>query len=146
MSYWDTSCLVKLYTPERDSTTFVQHLAAHPQCVTADLAELEFWSTVRRKEAEGLLNPGEARLIDAGFKADIKAAVVNVVPVDATVRAEFEQVMEQCLAQTPPIFIRTNDALHLAAARCAGESEVVATDKRLREAALFLGFTLFPAA
>jgi predicted nucleic acid-binding protein len=44
----------------------------------------------------------------------------------------------------PAIFIRTNDAIHLAAARGAGETEIVATDKRLREAALALGFTVFP--
>lgn len=43
-------------------------------------------------------------------------------------------------------FIRTNDALHLAAAHCAGETEIVATDKRLREAALALGHALFPPA
>ena len=29
--------------------------------------------------------------------------------------------------------------------RVAGETEIAATDKRLRETALFLGFTLFPA-
>ena len=37
------------------------------------------------------------------------------------------------------------DALHLAAARVAGETELVATDKKLREAAGLLGFKLFPA-
>ena len=46
---------------------------------------------------------------------------------------------------TPPILLRTLDALHLASARVAGETEIVATDKRLREAAKLLGFALFPA-
>ncbi|MDP1586199.1 MAG: hypothetical protein Q8M07_00525, partial [Prosthecobacter sp.] len=32
----------------------------------------------------------------------------------------------------------------LAAAKLAGETEIVATDKRLREAALLLGFSVFP--
>ena len=36
------------------------------------------------------------------------------------------------------------DALHLAAARVSGESEIVAIDKRLRDAAAMLGFALFP--
>lgn len=58
MSYWDTSCLIKLYTPEPDSGVFRAHLAAGGACVTGDIAPLEFWATVRRKEAEGMLAPG----------------------------------------------------------------------------------------
>ncbi len=36
MSYWDTSCLIKLYTPEPDSATFHTHLATGGACVTCD--------------------------------------------------------------------------------------------------------------
>lgn len=35
-------------------------------------------------------------------------------------------VGEQCLLQSPPIFVRTNDALHLAAARLAGKAIFIA--------------------
>jgi len=41
--------------------------------------------------------------------------------------------------------IRTFDALHLASCRAEGQSEFVATDKRLRDAARLIGFSLFPA-
>ena len=37
--------------------------------------------------------------------------------------------------------VDTND---LASVRVAGESELVATDKRMRDAAKLLGFSLFP--
>ena len=57
---------------------------------------------------------------------------------------EFSQIIEICYRRTPPLFIRTFDAIHLASARVAGETEIVATDKRLRDAAGQLGFTLFP--
>lgn len=60
MSYWDTSCLIKLYTPEPDSALFRARLAIEASCLTADFAPLEFWATVRRKETEGMLAPGEA--------------------------------------------------------------------------------------
>lgn len=53
-------------------------------------------------------------------------------------------MLGQCYQQTPPIPLRTLDALHLATARVAGETEIVATDKRMRDAAKLLGFTLFP--
>ena len=55
-----------------------------------------------------------------------------------------DKVMAACYRQTPTLPLRTLDALHLASARVAGQTEVVATDKRMREAAKFLGFTLFP--
>jgi predicted nucleic acid-binding protein len=44
----------------------------------------------------------------------------------------------------PPITIRTFDAIHLATAHVAGESELVLTDKRMRESARLLGFSRFP--
>ena len=144
MSYWDTSCLIKLYTPEPDSALFRARLAAEISCLTADIAPLEFWATVRRKESEGVLAPGEAETVFRALVNDVASNEITLVNCDAPVRQEFHAIVDQCHAQTPPIYIRTNDALHLAAARCSGETEIVATDKRLREAALLLGFSVFP--
>ena len=146
MSYWDTSCLIKLYTPELDSIAFVNHLLGQPNCITSKLAILEFWATVRRKEAEGTLMPGAAAQVQVQFEADVGAGKIQLVGRDAAVYREYFQMVEFCLAQSPPVFIRTNDALHLAAAKCSGETEVVATDKRLRLAANLMGFHTFPLA
>jgi predicted nucleic acid-binding protein len=49
-----------------------------------------------------------------------------------------------CFLQTPPLFIRTNDALHLASAKLAGEPEFITADARQRAAALLTGFTVLP--
>jgi uncharacterized protein len=144
MSYWDTSCLVKLYTPEPDSPVLRNHLAGPGRCVTSDVTPLEFWATVRRKESEGILAPGEARRVQAAFESDIELGLVTIMVSNDPLKSQFRSVIEQCYSQSPSVFVRTNDALHLAAAREAGESEVVATDKRLREAALALGFAVFP--
>ena len=78
------------------------------------------------------------------FEADIESGLIQVQACDEGVRKEFRDIVDRCHAASPPIFIRTNDALHLAAARQADETEIVATDKRLREAALLLGFSLYP--
>ncbi len=144
MSYWDTSCLIKLYTPEPDSAAFHVHLAAGGACITCDIAPLEFWATVRRKETEGILAAGEAEKVHTAFQADTAAGSVTVVPCDTAVRAQYHELVERCHASQPPIFIRTNDALHLAAAICIGETELVATDNRLREATVAMGLTVFP--
>jgi predicted nucleic acid-binding protein len=145
MSYWDTSCLVKLYTPETDSAVFRAHLATTPDCVTCDVAPLEFWATVRRKEAEGVLAAGQARQVQNALQADITAGMIRVISCDVAVLGKFDEFIDQCHAATPPIFLRTNDALHLAAARSAGETEIVTTDRKLRAAAVALGFSIYPA-
>ncbi len=144
MSYWDTSCLIKLSTPEPDSPVFRTHLAGQATCVSCDIAPLEFWAIVRRKETEGVLAAGEAETVQTALEADLAAGLISQVPCDAAVRAKFRSLVDRCHAHSPPIYIRTNDALHLAAATGYGETEVVATDKRLRDAALLLGFAVFP--
>jgi predicted nucleic acid-binding protein len=53
-------------------------------------------------------------------------------------------VLTLCYQQNPGIPLRTLDALHLASARVAAETELVTTDKRLRDAAKALSFSLFP--
>ncbi len=144
MSYWDTSCIIKLYTPEPDSVVFRDFLEKGATCVTSDLTPLEFWATVRRKESEGVLASGEALKVQTALEADLADEAILMKTCFAAVKARYHMIVDQCHSRVPPIFIRTNDALHLAAALCAGETEIVATDKRLREAALALGLTVFP--
>jgi hypothetical protein len=43
-----------------------------------------------------------------------------------------------------PTFIRTNDALHLAWAKVAGEPGFITADMRQRAAALLMGFKVLP--
>lgn len=145
MSYWDTSALVKLFVQENDTPAFAAHAAGMPQrLITAELTRLELWPALRRKEAEGAFVAGDARRLLSDFDKGCARSEWKLVPDSADVRAEFERVVEQCCSQTPPIFIRTLDALHIASARAVGETEIVATDKRLRDAARLLGFQLFP--
>ncbi len=146
MSYWDTSCLVKLYVVEPDSPIFRQHVQARGEAVvTGEFARLEFMVTVRRKEAVGEIAVGAAEQHLAHLDLEIQGGVCLLTAVDENVRVQFEDVIKRCYSQTPPIYLRTLDALHVAAARVAGETEIVATDRRLREAAALLGFQLFPA-
>jgi predicted nucleic acid-binding protein len=146
MSYWDTSCLIKLYTPEPDSQLFRDHLDTGAACVTCDITPLEFWAAVRRKESEEVLAPGEARKLQTALESDLADGLIEMTSCGPAVRIRFDEIVDVCHSRVPPIFIRTNDAMHLAAAHCAGETEIVATDKRLREAALALGHKLFPPA
>ena len=145
MSYWDTSALLKLYVAETDSLAFRQKSATDgTPPVTAELTTWEARTAFRRKEAEGLLSLGSASALHSLLLADVDAGDVRLIHHSVAAEAEFGRVLDTCFAKTPPVLIRTLDAIHLASAKVAGEIEIVATDKRLREAALALGFTLFP--
>lgn len=145
MSYWDTSTLGKLYVPEPDSVDFEKKAAGEPIILAARLALYEMRRVAFRKESEGLIPPGSAEAVLAQVNQDITAGEIRIVDLDSRVEAEFNVLMATCYRRTPPLPIRTFDAVHLASARVSGETEIVATDKRLRDAAKLLGFSIFPA-
>jgi predicted nucleic acid-binding protein len=145
MSYWDTSALSKLYLPEADSAGFVQKAANNPVIVTTRLALYEMRRVAFRKEISGFIQAGTAESVLTQLNQDIAAGLIRVVEMDARVEADFNVIMATCYRHAPPMPIRTLDALHLASSRADGQTELVATDKRLRDAAKLLGFSLFPA-
>jgi uncharacterized protein len=145
MSYWDTSALSKLYLPEADSAGFVQKAANNPVIVTTRLALYEMRRVAFRKEISGFIQAGTAESVLTQLNQDIAAGLIRVVEMDARGEADFNVIMATCYRHAPPMPIRTLDALHLASSRADGQTELVATDKRLRDAAKLLGFSLFPA-
>jgi len=144
MSYWDTSALGKLYVPEADSATFEQKAAGEAVIVTTRLALYEMCRVAFRKEVEGSIPPKSAESILSELQQDLAAGEIRIIDIDSRIEAEFNAIMATCYRNTPPLLIRTFDAIHLASARISGESEVVATDSRLREGAKLLGLTVFP--
>ena len=145
MAYWDTSCLLKLYAPEADSSTFRTYVMNGMSITTAEVSRLELFAALRRKESIGDLRTGGTTQAITAYDADVTSGRIVVFSLNATVRSLFETVIEDCYRTTPPVQVRTLDAIHLATARGQGERELVATDRRLREAAIVLGFKLYPS-
>ena len=143
MSYWDTSALVKLYLAEPDSAQF-ESLALASPVVIGMIARHEMRTVFRRREAEAAIAAGEGTALYHRMASDAANGVLRLQPDSDDVEREFGTVLERCFSQTPPLFIRTNDALHLASARVAGEMEFVTADLRQRAAAQLLGFKLLP--
>lgn len=145
MSYWDTSALAKLYAKETDSATFENYALNTPgPVVTCRIALYEARATFYRKEADGLLQARTAQTLYHELLQDAVAGEIRLIEIGADADREFGEVLKLCYQHAPPIPIRTLDALHLASARVAAEAEIVATDKRMREAAKLLGCSLFP--
>src|SRR5436305_9725625 len=144
MSYWDTSTLAKLYLPEPDSTDFVQKAAIDSVIVTTRLALYEMRRVAFRKESDGSIQAGTAESVLTQVDQDIAAGQIRLVEIDTRVEAEFNIIMATCYRHAPPVPVRTFDGLHLASARADTQTELVVTDKRMRDAAILLGFSLFP--
>ena len=144
MSYWDTSALGKLYVQEADSADFEQKAASDPVIVTSDLARFEMHRIAFRKEAEGQIPADTAEEIILQLESDIASGEIRIIAIGQAVETAFRAIMAACYRRTPPVPLRTFDAIHLASARVAGETEIVTTDKTLRTAAIHLGYTLYP--
>jgi hypothetical protein len=78
------------------------------------------------------------------FLGDLATGDIREIPFSVELEVEYAKVLRQCLLHSPPLFVRTNDGLHLAAARLAGELEFVSADIRQRECAGHLGFQVLP--
>lgn len=143
MSYWDTSSLVKLYVQETDAGQF-EALALTAGVATGAIALHEARTVFRRREAEGVIPAGEGAALFQRLTAHTALGRVRVQPETEAVGREFGVVLEKCFSQVPPVFLRTNDALHLASAKVAGETVFVTADARQRTAALLMGFKVLP--
>jgi predicted nucleic acid-binding protein len=142
MSYWDSSALLKLYVQELDSEEFRELALRASRVAPGSLARHEVRTVIRR--GRGVLRSGESASLYDELTADIAATDIVIQPETPDTEREFGAVLEVCFSQTPPAFIRTNDALHLASAKVAGEREFITADMRQRAAAMLMGFTVLP--
>jgi len=144
MSYWDSSALAKLYLTEPDSLVF-QTIADRPATLrTSPLGQFETILTIRRLEANGRLDSRKAEHLADELLIDLSDGTVELITSDFDIHAEFQHVLQTCFQRPQPIAIRTLDALHLAAALSANETEFVSNDTRQRAAGVALGMTVLP--
>ena len=113
--YLDTSALVKLYIKEAFSDEVGKAARVAETCATSRIAYVEFYSTLARREREGL-DAGTAQGIRDAFEASWKDVLVVEVNRAIAVRAAG-------LARAHGL--RGYDAVHLASAQGVNE---VATD------------------
>ena len=126
-----------------DSPQF-EGLALVEPLVTGTLGLHEARVVFRRREAEGMIPSGQGAALFAGLSADVAAGEIREQRETDLVRAKFGEVLEACFSQRPPVFIRTNDALHIASALVAGEGAFVSTDARQCAAAVLMNLVVSP--
>ena len=117
--YLDSSALLKLVVPERETAALFSFLAEYPERVSSKLAVVEVGRAVRRAGAPAAVRRRASEVLARIALLEISDAVVS--------RA----------AELLPKDLRSLDAVHLATAMSLGDdlASLVAYDARLIEAA-----------
>ena len=141
--YWDTSCVLKLYTPEADSEDHVA-LAERDggQFVSGEILTTELFIAFRRKEDRGDIKPGSADILYRRFLADVHKGRLALLAVGQDVCGKAVEIARDCYNRERPVLLRSLDAIHLATAclgKCAG---IVTSDRRMLEAAPIVGLSV----
>ena len=122
MIYLDSSAIVKLVLPERESTALRRELVGRPERVSSALARVEVLRALRRANA-----PRETLR-----RAEAVLDRIALVPP--------EEPILHAAAAVEPQGLRSLDAIHLATALSADGVTAIATyDRRLAEAATAAG-------
>jgi predicted nucleic acid-binding protein len=145
MAYWDTSALLKLYVAEADSPYFLELIAGTAESVISSaIATAEVLCVLYRKEHARALKHGAAKRVYRRFVTDMNAGRVLLIPFGRDVECEAEKIVRSVFAQPQPILVRSLDLIHVSTALSAGATRFVATDARLRSAAVLAGLELLP--
>ena len=147
MNYWDTSCVLKLYTPEPDSAAYLALAGqATEPLLTSEIMASELTFALHQKESRGDLKAGSAERVLKQFHADCAAGRWLLIPLGRDVLVRAAQLAKACYQRKPPVALRTLDGVHLATALLTKTAGLVTTDERMRQAARVLGLALVPSS
>lgn len=140
-SYWDTSCVVKLYCRESDSDLFLEALANETEPLrSSSLLEAELFFALQQKWARGETGSRSPESLFEEFLEDVERGRILLYPLGGDVIEDSRRVARICFNHQPSVPLRTLAGLHLATARLALCERVLSTDLRMKNAAALLGF------
>lgn len=132
MIYLDTCYILKCYLTEHGSREVRDLTESADGLASCSLARLEFAAAVHRLRREGKLSEPDAAAVFASFKSDEEAGYWRWYGVT---QALLDGVFSTYQSLAPSLFVRTNDALHLACALERGFQEIYSNDRHLLAAA-----------
>lgn len=141
MIYLDTSCLVKLYYPEPESSAVVHRVAGRPVFYTP-LHELELTNALNQKRFHGQAAEMQVTAALGLIQADLASGVL-AAPTSVW-ETHFQSALQLSMAHTPSIDCRSLDILHCAIAADLQAAEFITTDGRQSRLAQAMGLTWSP--
>lgn len=138
MIYVDSCYLAKLYLYETNSPQVRAAVQASSVAVCSVHGMVEVQSVFHRKLREGWVSRHQFRALMEQFALEAPTAKFRWLPLNHQV-LEVAQAMISALPAT--VFLRAADAVHLAAAKQSGFSEIYTSDRHLLAAAPHFGLT-----
>lgn len=135
--YLDTSCLLKLFFPERDSDGVATLVVAEDRVVISTLAQLELRVQIHGRVAGGTLSARAATALGAFIDLTLRQSPYEIAETPSTV---FSIAAAQILPFGRSVHCRTLDRLHLAAMEALGLRRLLTSDESQARAALARGF------
>ena len=143
MTYWDTSCVLKLYAPEPRSAAYLS-LAESQRgpLACSEVAMVELSYAFHRKEKDGSLVLGASEALLRQVQRDIDGGRFALLPFGRDVLSAAMKLASRCYEHEPMIPLRSMDGIHLATALVAKAKRLVTADLRMRAAAEVIGLRL----
>lgn len=139
-AYWDTSCVIALYVPEKISAQAAGLAALEKGRIQSSFVlEFEMTFAIHAKEARGEIPCGSSGKVISKFQADLERGRFLLVPPGIDIKARTRDIAVRLLKADPPVFLRTLDGIHIATALELGSPELVTADSKMADAASFFG-------
>jgi predicted nucleic acid-binding protein len=135
--YLDTSCLLKLFFREPESTRVAEVLSAEQHVVVTELGRLEAQTQLRARRLGGLLSKSKYQRLTDQLAETFTLAPFQLVPFPADA---FERA--QVMGARVRVHCRTLDLLHLAAMHALGIQHLFTNDGTQASAARSLEITV----
>lgn len=138
--YLDTSVIVKLFVRDPESEFYGKLTDGQIICSSV-LAYTETWSAMLARERAGALTLEQRQRAWEAFDRNVLEDIIELAPMSPAIFKRANRIMEAC---HPIVPLRSLDALHLASADQMHDWPLVTHDKRMRDAAIRLGFPVSP--
>jgi len=140
--YWDCSCVLALYVPEKISTQAAEEASlAKGPIHSSSILEFEMTFAVHAKEARGEIPCGSSARVLLKFQTDLQQGRFLLVPLGIDIKARTREIAARTIQAESPVFLRTLDGIHIATALELGSPELITADRKMADAASLLGIT-----